>query len=96
MVTTPFPDFVGANSVQQITTDRNRKAAWIQFIVTGSGTVRVGDFASVSATQGMPIPAGGGFFTPWRKQPESAPYVLADFGMYIPVGASVSIGYSTD
>lgn len=91
-----LPDFVGANSVQQLANDAGQtKAAWIQFIVTGTGTARIGDSAT-SSTQGLPVPAGGGMFFPWRKQPEHDLYALSQFYMYIPTGASIAVAYSTD
>lgn len=90
---TPLADIAGNNQVVQFSASR-LSAAWIQVIVTGFGTVRLGSNAGVpSATFGLPIPAGGGFFYPWRKMPEHNPYDLSQEQAYIPTGATLSIAY---
>lgn len=89
-----LPDIAGDGQTHQITTD-SRKAAWIQFIVTGSGSARIGDL-NTSSAQGFPVPAGGGMFYPWRKQPESELYNLRDVYYNVPIGATLTIGFSQD
>ena len=86
----PFPDITGANAAVQITSGvayGKQPASTIQIIVGGTGTVRVGD-STVSATLGLPIPAGGGYMLPWRGGANG--YTPGAFYVYVPTGATVS------
>lgn len=68
------------------------QAKWIQWIVGGIGTVRIGD-SHVSLTRGFPIPAGGGeFFPPIAEIGER--YSLNQIYYLIPTGATLSISYA--
>jgi hypothetical protein len=82
-------DIAGANATVQITTP-NIQARWIQFIVTGSGTVRIGG-SSVTSSLGLPVSAGGGMFFPYDSALQS--YSLAGIYAYIPNGATLSVAY---
>jgi hypothetical protein len=86
-------DIVGVNAVVQIASP-NITARWVQFIVTGVGTVRVGG-SSVSSTLGLPVAAGGGMFLPVQSQDGSStsPYSLAGLYAYVPTGATLSVAY---
>lgn len=86
-------DIVGAGATVPLTTP-NITARWVQLIVSGAGTVRYGG-ASVTATLGLPIPAGAGQFLPVLSQDagSTSPYSLGGIFAYIPVGATLSVGY---
>ena len=85
-------DIAGANTTVQISST-NATARWIDFVVTGSGTVRIGDSLS-SSTRGLPVPTGSGYTTPpMNDQAGSPPYSLAAFYAYIPTGATLSVAY---
>ena len=87
-----LPDIVGTGTTVQIATP-NITARWIQFIVSGTGTVRIGG-STVSATLGLPVPTGGGFFLPVQAVGhDTAPYSLSGIYAYIPTGATLSVGY---
>ncbi len=84
-------DIVGASaSAASISPASNISAQWVQFIVTGSGTVRLGD-SNTSSTRGAPIPAGGSQFFPYKGT--SNFYPLAGIYAYIPTGATLSVLY---
>lgn len=86
-------DLVGANSTVPLTSP-NITARWVQMIVSGAGTVRVGG-STVSATLGLPVAAGGGMFFPVLSQDHhsTSPYGLAGIYAYIPSGATLSVAY---
>ena len=88
-----LPDIVGSGIVVQITSP-NLTARWVQFIVSGAGTARIGG-ASVSATLGLPVTAGAGMFLPVQTADgfSTSPYSLAGLYAYIPIGATISVGY---
>lgn len=88
-----LPDIVGTNATVQITSP-NICARWIQLIVSGAGTVRIGG-ASVTATLGLPVAAGGGMFLPVLSQDanSTSPYSLAGIYANIPSGAILSVAY---
>ena len=96
----PLPDIAGSNSAVPLSQSASPagaalKASWIVVIVTGSGTVRFGGNGpnAPTATLGLPIPAGGSFTYMQRKPPENAPYDLSLEQAYIPVGATISVGF---
>lgn len=82
-------DIAGAGTTVQLSAT-NIQAKWVQFIVSGSGTVRIGQ-STVTANFGLPIPSGGGLFLPWPGQLN--PYGLGATYAYIPAGATLSVGY---
>ena len=86
-------DITGAGTTVQIASP-NVTARWVQFIVSGSGTVRIGG-ASVTSTLGLPVAAGGGMFLPVQTADglSTSPYSLAGLYAYIPVGATLSVAY---
>lgn len=88
-----LPDISGAGSTVALTSP-NITARWVQFIVSGAGTVRLGG-ATVSATLGLPVPAGAGMFLPVQNADglSTSPYSLAGIYAYIPVGATLSVAY---
>ena len=88
-----LPDIAGANTTVVLTSP-NITCRWVQFIVSGAGTVRIGG-ASVSATIGLPVPAGGGMFLPVQTADgqSTSPYSLGGLFAYIPVGATLSVAY---
>lgn len=63
-------------------------ALWIQFIVTGTGTVNIAD-STASSTVGLPIASGGGMMMPPKRNKYESNEVYA----YVPTGATLSIGY---
>lgn len=65
-------------------------AKWIQFIVSGAGTVRLAD-STASATVGLPIAAGAGQMMPPIGLKNH--YQSNEIYAYIPSGATLSIGY---
>lgn len=86
----PIADIAGDNAAHTITL---AAASWVQFVVTGSGTVRISQQADnpPSATFGLPIAAGGGFMAAWRgPQNRFNPVWYA----YIPSGATLSVAYA--
>jgi hypothetical protein len=85
-------DIVGAGTTVQISST-NVTARWIDFVVTGSGTVRIGD-SLTTATRGLPVPTGSGYTTPAMIEIGGAPpYSLAGFYAYVPAGATLSVAY---
>lgn len=70
-----------------------REVTWIQFVISGSGSVRVGD-PNTSSSRGLPIPAGGGLLLSRsaRGLAEQG-YNLDNVWLYIPSGATVSLAY---
>jgi hypothetical protein len=88
-----LPDIVGAGTTVPLCSP-NITARWIQFIVSGAGTVRIGG-PNVSAVLGLPVAAGGGMFQPVLSQDmhSTSPYSLGGIYAYIPVGATLSVAY---
>lgn len=88
-----LPDIVGAGTVIQFASP-NITARWIQIVASGAGTIRFGG-PLVSATLGLPVPAGAGMFLPVQTADgqSTSPYSLAGLYAYVPVGATLSIGY---
>ena len=85
-------DISGDNAVHHFPFDATvPNATWIQIIVAGSGTVRVGDCSVVSSSRGLPIAAGGSMMFPYKGQ--LGPYSLNGYCAYIPSGATLSVGY---
>ena len=85
-------DLTGAGAAVQLSTT-NITARWIQVIVTGSGTARFGG-STVTASLGLPVATGGGFFFPPVIETNGAvPYSLASIYAYIPVSCTVSVAY---
>ena len=85
-------DIAGTGATVPLNTP-NITARWIQLAVTGTGTVKFGG-SNASATNGIPIPAGGYFFLPVIPGHESTtPYGLQGNYAYIPSGATLSIAY---
>lgn len=86
-------DITGAGTTVQLASP-NILCRWVQFIVGGAGTVRIGQ-STVSATLGLPIPAGGGMFLPVQTADgqSTSPYGLAGIYAYVPVGATLSVAY---
>lgn len=84
-----LPDWGGSNAVVQLSTV-GVTARWVQFAVSGGGTVRIGG-PNVSANLGIPIISGGYFFLPWPGQLN--PYNLASIYCYIQSGATLSVAY---
>ena len=92
---TTLPDIAGDNGVHNIGTlafanSLQNVAYWVQFIVTGTGTVRIGD-SSVSASRGLPVVAGGGMMLPYFGRTQQ--YTLGNISVYVPTGATLSVGY---
>ena len=99
-----MPDIAGANATVQIAlvTSANgipygtlagapSPARWVQFVVTGSGTVRIGD-SLTSASRGIPLTAGQGLCTsPYSSG--SLAYQSGEFYAYIPSGTTLSVAY---
>lgn len=81
-------DIAGDNAAHAITLPVAAK--WIQFIVSGAGTVRLAD-STASSTVGLPIAAGAGQMLPpiGLKNHYQSNEVYA----YIPTGATLSIAY---
>lgn len=88
-----LPDIVGAGTTVPLCSP-NITARWVQYIVSGAGTVRIGG-SNVSATLGLPVAAGGGMFQPVLSQDarSTSPYSLGGIYAYIPVGATLSVAY---
>ena len=86
-------DIVGADSAVTIATP-NITARWVQFIVTGAGTVRIGG-SNTSIAVGLPVAAGAGMFLPVQTQDagSTSPYSLREIKAYIPSGATLSVAY---
>jgi hypothetical protein len=86
-------DITGAGATVQIS-NPNITARWVQFLVSGAGTVRIGG-ANVTANLGLPVAAGAGMFLPVQTADgqSTSPYSLAGLYAYIPVGATLSVGY---
>lgn len=85
-------DIAGAGTTVQLATT-NATARWIDFVVTGTGTVRVGD-STTTSTKGIPISAGSAYTTPAMYEVNGAPpYSLAAFYAYVPAGATLSVAY---
>jgi hypothetical protein len=85
----PLPDIIGDNAAHPLNA-AGGNAACIQIIVTGTGTVRLGD-ATVTSSLGLPIPAGGGQFLPVMSSTKW--YSLNGTWVYVPAGATVSAAY---
>jgi hypothetical protein len=80
---TAFADIAGDNGTHSITF--TGQARWVQFIVAGAGTVRIGGASSTSSTVGLPVAAGGGYCTPSLSF-----YYSGEFSAYVPTGATLS------
>ena len=93
-----LPDIVGDNLVHNLgSVARNNgfnpphTARSVQVVVTGTGTARLGD-DQTSATRGVPIGAPfGGQFLPYVG--EQAFYALGALYLYVPSGATASVGW---
>jgi hypothetical protein len=83
-------DYTGANATVQILFPAGLAAWWVQFIVGGTGTVRLGD-STVSSSQGLPLAAGGGFYV--TPVGDYLCYQSGEFYAYIPSGATLSVGF---
>jgi len=92
---TPIADIIGANAKVQVFSAPNlthQSAAVVVFVVTGSGTVRLGD-TSVTASLGIPIIAGSApFVYPYHSL--EGRYGLAQIYAYVPTGATLSVAYA--
>ena len=90
---TNLADIVGSGAVVQIASP-NITARWVQFILSGAGTARIGG-SNVTSTLGLPVAAGGGLFLPVQAPDglSTSPYSLAALNAYIPVGATLSVAY---
>jgi hypothetical protein len=91
---TPLADFVGAGSTQVINFPAGFAAAWVQFIVSGTGTVRLGGNAATglaTASLGLPLAAGAGMYT--TPAAGFYAYKSGEFSAYIPSGATLSVGF---
>jgi hypothetical protein len=86
-------DITGTNSTVQIATP-NITARWVQFVVSGAGTARIGG-SNVSAVLGLPVATGAGMFLPVQSADglSTSPYSLAGLYAYIPAGATLSVAY---
>lgn len=85
-------DIVGANTTVQISAT-NITGRWVDFVVTGTGTVRIGD-STTTSSRGLPVPTGSGYSTPpMNDQAGSPAYSLASFYAYVPTGATLSVAY---
>ena len=83
-------DIIGSNSTVPILFPTGSAAVWMQVIVTGSGTVRLGD-STVNSTNGLPLAAGAGFFSvPVAGHLNT--YRSSEFYAYIPIGGTLSVG----
>jgi hypothetical protein len=87
----PVADIAGDNAVHRLTTNTTAQSCIVQVIVTGSGTVRVGD-STTSSTLGLPIAAGGAFMYPNPGQ-QLGCWRLAQIYLYVPSGATASVAY---
>lgn len=84
-----FADIAGANATVQIVLPQAAK--WVQFVVSGAGTARIGD-ATTSSTSGIPVAAGGGgFFAPPLERFKA--YQAREFFAYLPTGTTLSGGF---
>lgn len=81
-------DIAGDNAVHQIAL--SQQARWIQFTVTGTGTVRVGD-SNVGASRGIPVAGGSSWTSPTLER--FARYQVNEFYAYVPSGATLSVAY---
>lgn len=68
------------------------EARSVQFVVSGTGTVRVGD-SNTTSSRGLPIPSGGGLTLPYVG--ELAFYPLPGIYAYIPTGATLSFSFES-
>lgn len=85
-------DISGAGAAVQFSAT-NITARWVQCIVTGAGQARLGG-STVTASLGLPIPSGGGyFFPPILETGGAVPYSLASLYAYLPSGCTLSIAY---
>jgi len=85
-------DISGSGAAVQFSST-NITARWVQCIVSGSGTARLGG-STVTASLGLPVPTGAGFFFPPVLEAGGAvPYSLAALYAYLPAGCTLSIAY---
>ncbi len=84
-------DIVGAGTVVGLGAAPGTRATWLQFVVSGGGTVRIGD-SDTTSTRGLPVDAGGAFMAPYRGNLQW--YPLDGIRIYVPVGATVSVIYA--
>ena len=86
-------DITGAGAVVALAS-LNITARWVNIIVSGAGTVRIGG-PSTSSTVGLPVVAGAALFLPVLGQESGAgsPYSLREVNAYVPIGATVSVAY---
>jgi hypothetical protein len=87
----PLADIAGDNAVHRLTTNLNARSCIVQLVITGSGTVRVGD-STTSSTLGLPFAAGGAFMYP-NPGLQLGCWHLAQIYLYVPSGATVSVAY---
>lgn len=83
-------DIAGADSAVSINPGSPTMATWVQLIISGAGTVRIGG-NEVTVSRGAAIPAGGSQFLPYKGRADQ--YLLSQIYCYIPTGATVSVLY---
>lgn len=86
-------DIAGDDAAHQVSSGAG-EAKWIQFVVSGTGTARIGD-SNVGLTRGLPIASGGGMFLPMDGSEVGNRYSLNQVYYYVPTGATLSIAYVT-
>lgn len=84
----PLPDMVGTGAAVQI--PNPVPATAVLLIVSGTGTVRLGD-STVTSSLGIPVVAGGGMLVPYRGRTKY--YAAGDLWVWIPNTATVSPAY---
>lgn len=83
-------DIAGADATVAMGTG---EAKWIQVIVSGLGTVRIGD-STAAIAKGLPVPTGAGYMFPPNSAEPGERYSLNQIYCYVPIGATVSIVYA--
>ena len=95
-----LPDIAGSNAVVNIGAVATANGAarttarWIQFTVSGSGTVRITNSStpSPSTTFGLPVSATNSFVAPPVSQGDNPPpYNLNSWNAYVPAGATLTV-----
>lgn len=82
-------DIAGSNAAAPLSSS-NVTARTVNFVVTGAGTVRVGD-STITSARGLPVTATLPLTLAYAGRDFS--YSLAQLNAYVPTGSTLSIAY---
>lgn len=86
-----LPDIAGGDATVGLGNPAGARASWVQFAVSGSGVVRIGD-PDTTVSRGLPLSSGDGMMLPWRGR--LTWYAMDQLRAYIPSGATLTVLYA--